>query len=204
MALSRRSWQTIGWLTVALLPVSGSVAIGHDGPVRHLEGTYGLSTVSECLRSIAHPASVVGIDHTTHALLLPAVATSQSGSGVFHFFRDGRAQFSGHATEVDLSELGVGHIPSIPNLTLTCNGTQSIAAGNAFTLLVSCTVVQPSTGASFTVTPVQAQGTFSDDLRSIELDEKAALQTITFNFPDGSSALSERVCTQAFTLVKLP
>lgn len=204
MALSRGKRQTLGWMAVALLPVSGSVALGHDGPVRSLEGDYGLSTVSECLRTVTHPASVVGIDPTTHELLLPTVTTTQSGSGVMHFFSDGRAQFSGIATEVDWSLLAVGDTPSIPGLTLTCSGTQSIASGNTFTLLASCTVVQPSTGASFTVSPVQAQGTFSEDLTSIELNEISTLQSITFSFPGGGTALSERMCTQRFTLVRLP
>jgi hypothetical protein len=121
-----------------------------------------------------------------------------------HFLPDGRAQFSGTATEVDWSELEVGHIPSIPGLTLTCSGTHSISSGNTFTLLASCTVVQPSTGASFTVSPVQAQGTFSDDRTSIELNEISDFQNILFQFPGGGSAQSERVCTQRFTLVRVP
>lgn len=204
MALSRRSRQTIGWMAVALLPVSGGVAIGHDAQVLHLEGDYGLSTVSECLRTVVHPPSVVGIDPTTHKFLLPTVTTTQSGSGVMHFFRDGRAQFSGTATEVDWSELEVGHIPSIPGLTLTCSGTQDVSSGNTFTLHASCTVVQPSSGASFTVSPVLAQGTFSNDRTSIELNEISDLQNILFNFPGGGTANSERMCTQRFTLVRVP
>jgi hypothetical protein len=193
-------------MVLALLPVAGTVANEQDDPaVQHLEGNYGLSTVSECLRSVVHPASEVGIDPVTHTLLLPTVTTTQSGSGVMHFFRDGRAQFSGRATEVDWSELGVGHIPSIPGLTLTCSGTQAVSQpGNKLTLLASCTVVQPSSGASFSVTPVQAEGTFSSDRTSIELNEISNQQTINFKFPDGSTAQSDRVCTQRFTLVKLP
>jgi hypothetical protein len=159
--------------------------------------------VSVCLRALPHPVSDVGIDPDTRQLLLPGQTTTQSGSGVMHFSKDGRARFSGRASEIDLGELDVGDVPSIPGLTLTCNGTHSINRGNQFTLLASCTVTSPQTGASFAVTPVEADGPISDDATSIELTQRANVQTIQFALPDGSELKSERVCTQRFTLVKL-
>lgn len=204
MTRSKRGRRATSWIAAALLPAASTIANEHGSVVHHLQGDYGLTTVSVCLRALPHPVSEVGIDPDTRQLLLPGQRTTQSGSGIMHFSRDGRARFSGRASEIDLDELEAGSVPSIPGLTLVCNGTHGVKPGNNFTLLASCTVTSPQSGAKFAVTPVEADGFISDDGTSIELTQRANVQTIRFSLPDGSELQSERVCTQSFALVKLP
>jgi len=203
MSFSISGCPLAGCIIALLLPAAAGVAHDRDDIVRHLQGAYGLTNHSACLRSVPHPASEVGIDPQTGQLLLPAQTIAQTGSGVMRFSRDGRVRFSGRASELDLNGIDAGDVPNIPGLTLTCSGTHTVQQGK-LVLLASCTVVAPQIGASFTVPNVEAEGPISDDGSSIELTARAHVQNIQLSLPDGSSLSSERVCTQRWSLVKLP
>ncbi len=204
MSMPKGCRTAIAWMLAAFFLGGSTVAneLHVRAKARHLQGSYGLTTLSMCLRAQPHPPSVVGMDPVTRQLLLPAEATTQSGSGVMHFFRDGRARLEGTATEVDLNQNNAGNVPSIPGLTLVCSGTHRVEAGNRFVLQASCRVSIPG-GPSFDVAPVEAEGFIAEDDRSIELVQKDNIQTISFALPDGNTLISERVCAQRFSLEKV-
>ena len=194
-----------GWVIVALLSVGSTAAWAGDGggELQYLQGDYGLTTVSNCVRALPHPPSIVGLDPNTRQLLVPGEAVAQSGSGVMHFYKDGRAIFKGTASELDIDKTTTSDIPSIPGLTLDCDGTYILASGNKMTLLVTCRVGVPNAGISFEVKPVEAEGFVGSHGRSINLNQKQNVQIVTFTLPNGAELKSERVCAQRFDLSKL-
>ena len=172
------------------------------GELQYLQGDYGLTTVSNCVRALPHPPSIVGLDPNTRQLLVPGEAVAQKGSGVMHFYKDGRVIFKSIASELNLDKKTIGDIPSISGFAVDCDGTYNLASGNKMTFLLTCGVDTPSAGISFKV-QVEAEGFVGSHGRLINLNQKQNVQIVTFTLPNGVELKSERVCAQRFDLNKL-
>jgi hypothetical protein len=204
-----------GWLAAALFAMDSAVAqapeglngpeyqTAHHGQQRFLQGDYGFTTSNSCVRALPHPPSIVGIDPDTRQLLVPGEAVSQSGLGVMHFFRDGRMRLEATASEVNFNANQAGMTPSTTGLDGTCTGTYTLGRGNKLTVFFNCHVDIPQQGVSFDLGPVESEGFVNEDGRTINLNQKDNIQTVTLFLPNGNQLVSERVCTQRFALTKL-
>lgn len=203
------------WLTVAAFCAAGAVWADEQADTSSAQSSnssgigklfrvdYGFTTANNCVAVAPHSPSVIGIDPTTRALLVPAHAINQSGGGIFHFFRDGTLTLDANAAQVDLSLTAPGDSPQTLGLLGKCKGSWTLASGNQIQTHFNCHVDIGTAGGSFDLGPTNTHGFISSDGSSINLNQDDNLQTVNLHLPNGAELVSERTCVQRFALNKV-
>jgi len=202
---------------LAVIPLYGTYAAAdedrdarrdEDNPVRRvkvLEGKYGFTTQQVCMRTLPNPPGVQQVDPTTLKLLVPGEIVSMAGLGTMNFHANGTLdETEATANALEYNMINPGDTPLQGQLNPVCNGDWHIDSGNRVTVNWNCVVSTPNPAVKIIAGPVNWEGFVSDGGRTIDLNLKGTLQTLTTEVNGVPVQAVNRLCEQRFVLRKVP
>lgn len=175
--------------------------------VRNLSGKYGWTTQQVCVRTLPNPPGVQQIDpNPPNQLNVPAEIVSMAGVGTATYKPDGTMHIDegSLADELRQSQTAPGDTPLTSGLFPVCDGTYSIDPTNRAKVDWNCHISTPTPGLVIAAGPVNWDGFVADDGRTIDLNLKGTLQTLTFQLNGKPVSAVQRLCIQRFVFHKLP
>ncbi|MDG9670986.1 hypothetical protein ONV78_24815 [Hahella sp. CR1] len=170
---------------------------------RYFEAEFGFTTDQTCVRSLPQAPGTVSIDPDTRQLLVDAQVVDMSGTGVMTFSKDGTMTLEqGFASEMNKGNLSVGAMPIQDGFSPYCEGTYELKAQNRISVAFNCIIDVPAQGATIHAGPVFADGFIARGGRSMSLNLKQNVQTLTVDLPETSIEF-QRMCLQRFALEKI-
>jgi hypothetical protein len=191
----------------ALISKLGDEVLGGAQRVRNLIGKFGWTTQQVCVRTLPNPPGVQQIDpNPPNQLNVPAEIVSMAGVGTATFNRDGTMHIDAGSTANELrqSQTAPGDTPMTNGLSPVCDGTYSIDPTNRAKVDWNCHITTPTPGLVIAAGPVNWDGWVADDGRTIDLNLKGTLQTLTFQMNGTPVSAVQRLCIQRFVFHKLP
>lgn len=177
-----------------------------DGPV--LEGRYGFITHNICVRTAnpSPPDMELINPNPPNDLVVPSEFATMAGVGFATFKRDGTMTIDADtppANQLELPKVNPGDQPLTSAFVPTCAGTWAVGSDGRANINWNCTIKTPDPTLTISAGPVNWEGFVFDHGRTIELNLRGTLQTLTFKKNGTPVSKVNRLCEQRFTLHKL-